>query len=278
MLAAMPDDVKILLAGLEAGRDTLLARWREELLRRSWSLRRMHACAAPDAGGRPSFELLQERCGLFLEALAQGLRGAHALEIGAPEYREPVQILSFTAGWMAGSGMTVTDALALVHSLQEVLPAPREFFQALALVVSEAHCAALSQNAQARYRDAMEKSQLVCTLHPSLPCLFLVGDPDLQALDDAMGRLMMLVVMREAPALIVDGSGLFHPERVLRDVLSLLSKRSAELPAQVCVSGLTPEMLRELRGVTSARVSMHETMQGALAVAAERCGLSWPHE
>ena len=236
----------------------------------------MRASAEADAGSRPSFELLQERCGLFLDALAHGLRGAHRLEIGAPEYREPVQILAFTAGWMAGDGMTVTDALALVHSLQEVLPAPREFFQALTLVVSEAHCAALSQNAQARYRDAMEKSQLVCTLHPSLPCLFLVGDPDLQALDDALGRLMMLVVMREAPALIIDGSGLFHPDKVLRDVLSLASKRSAELPAQVCVSGLTPEMLRELRGVTSARVSMHETVQGALAVAAERCGLSWP--
>jgi hypothetical protein len=263
-------DMTRLALTIEADRE-LLGRWMDELLVRCWTLR-----GRTVEGGRAPLELLRDRCAVFLETLVEGLKGASSLEIGTAAFREPVQILSFTAGWMAGDGLAVTDALALVHSLQAVLDGPPlAFFQGLAVVVGEAYAAAMRQKAQARYRDAMEKSQLVCLLHSSLPCLFLVGDPDLQAVDDALGRLMMLAVMREAPAVIVDGSGLFYPDKVLRDICAL-AHRVAELPVQVCVSGASPSLARELNGAPTAHLSVHELTQGALAAAAGRAHLSWP--
>jgi hypothetical protein len=257
----------------------LLGRWMSELLARSWTLRGRTPAqrGRTEWDGRQPQELLRERCGVFLQTLTETLKATPRLEIGTEAFREPVQILSFTAGWMAGDGLAITDALGLVHSLQAVLAGPPlTFFQSLAVVVSEAYAAAMSQKAQARYRDAMEKSQLVCLLHPSLPCLFLVGDPDLQAVDDALGRLMMLAVMRDAPAVIVDGSGLFDPDKVLRNICAMLSQRSTELPAKVCVSGASSSLVRELSRASAPRLAVYELTQGALAAAAGHAHVAWP--
>jgi UDPglucose 6-dehydrogenase len=168
------------------------------------------------------------------------------------------------------------DALALVHSLDEALGLPlRPFFEALALVVTEAYCAALRQREQARYREAMEKAQLVCTLHPRLPCLFLVGDPDLQALDDALGRLLMVAVMREAPAFIIDGSGLFRSAPVLASVVERLADEK-RVTARAILCGFAPEPQQPPRRWPAGTLSPHQELAEAVAEAAALLGLSWP--
>lgn len=256
--------------------DELLSHWLDRVRRRSWTLR-----------GREGqlLDVLRERCGHVLRMLAQATVEATAFEAGAARFREAVQSLAFTAGWMEGVGLAVTDAVALVHALEEVLgeaaasgpPIPHAFFEALEIVVSEAYCAALQQRGQARYRDAMEKSQLCALPHPRLPCLFLVGDPDLQALDDAIGRLMMLAVMCEARAVVIDGTGLFQNEPVMRSVLSLVLDESRSPPAHVVLCGAAPSLADEVvRSGASERVSLHEALAAALAEAAGCSELSWP--
>jgi hypothetical protein len=284
MLNSFSEDALKRLALLLQSEEAL-ASWLETLVRRSWTLRANH-----DRSGETSHDLLEvvhERCGHFLRTLGQAVAFSPSLELGGAEFREAVQSLSFTAGWMAGAGLAMTDALGLVHSLEEVLATvrpvddpsvPRRFFEALSVVAAEAYCAALAQKAQARYRDAMEKVQLVSTLHPRLPCLFLVGEPDLQALDDAIGRLMMLAVMCEAKAVVIDATGLFRLDPVLKDVLKLVLDVGREMPAHVVLAGATPQVIRELAADEGAseRVTLHEQLPPALEHAASLSGLSWP--
>jgi hypothetical protein len=262
--------------------EELLSEWLERIRLRGWILR------GPSPAGTPEqvAEVLRERCRHVLRTLGQAVADASCFEPGSPCFREPVQSLAFTAGWMAGVGLAVTDAIALVHALEDVLvraaaeagpPIPHPFFESLALVVSEAYCAAIQQRAQARYRDAMEKVQLVTTPHHRLPCLFLVGDPDLQALDDAIGRLMMLAVMHEAKAVVVDGTGLFQNEQVMGSVLALVLDDSRELPARVVLVGAAPGLGREVdRTGAGERVSLHETLATALEEAASISEIRWP--
>jgi hypothetical protein len=273
-------------------RAAVLERWMEALRRRSWALARAKAAAE---GGPVPMQVVRDRAQAFLDGLAEAVRGeprrgegrggeprsgegraGPALEVGSPAFREPIQILSFTAGWLAGRGLPVGDALALVHGLEEALGLSqlRAFFEALALTVTEAFCAALGQREQARFRDAMEKSQLCCTLHPRLPCLFLVGDPDLQALDDALGRLLMLAVMREAPAFIIEGSALFRPEPVFRSVVERLADEK-RVTATGILAGLSPELIEKLREGPGRNLSLHEQLPEAMAEAAAAIGLTW---
>ena len=254
-------------------RAAVLERWMEALRRRSWALGRAKAAAA---GGPVPMQVVRDRAQAFLDGLVEAVRAGPVLEVGSPAVREPIQILSFTAGWLAGRGLPVGDALALVHSLEEALDVPlRPFFEALALTVTEAFCAALGQREQARFRDAMEKSQLCCTLHPRLPCLFLVGDPDLQALDDALGRLLMLALMREAPAFIVEGSALFRPEPVFHSVVERLADEK-RVTAHPILAGLSPELCEKLRLGPGSSLSFHEHLPEAVAEAAAALGITWP--
>ena len=266
------------------------ARWIEMLVQRSWKLRQ----AAQSAGrnGPTILQLLQDRCLTFLEALSAAMTDSSVLAIGAPEYREAVQHLSFAAGWMAGVGLPISDAVALAQSLQECLtsggpdagsPPPRRepptsterFFQALMIVVTEAYAASLDQRALAKYRDAMEKSQLVCDLHPQLPFLFLVGDPDRHALEDAVGRVMMLAAMREASVVVVDGAGLIWPDRVLPEAVAIIEEHGRSAGVKVIFSGV-PASLR--RGLPVAVVidSIHGPLVEAVSAALAAGGLDWP--
>ncbi len=249
--------------------ETLLSEWLERVRRKGWSLR------AGRPGGEPGqvMDVLRERCRHVLRTLAQAVADTGAFEAGSASFREPVQSLAFTAGWMEGAGLAVTDALALVHALEEVLldaaadagpPIPHPFFEALAQAASEAYCAAIQQRAHARYRDAMEKAQLVASPHPRLPCLFLVGDPDLQALDDAIGRLMMVAMMSEAKAVVIDGTGLLEHERVMGSVLELLLDDSRALPTRFVLVGAATAMRAEVaRSGAGDRVALFETLAEA---------------
>ncbi len=222
-------------------------------------------------------ELLRQRCDHFLDTLAEALTTRGALEMGAPEFREPVQILSFTAGWMAGGGLGIADTVALVNALADVLgPEPPRLYQAMMVVVTEAYMAAVEQRAAVRYRDAMEKSQLVCDLASELPALFLVGDPDRRALDEALGRVKMLTVMRQAPTVLLDCSGLLHPDRTLPELEPMLLDYFDDGPQTVVLSGVSPGLRQTLSEAEQRGVSIHEHTPPALAEAAAACGLEWP--
>ena len=290
------NDLEKLVQTIQQQQQELLVRWMEALATRSWNLREIFnrpAAADPaaaqespfpemEAAGRRSGiplnpELLEQRCRHFLQTLAEAISANGALEMGAPEFREPVQALSFTAGWMAGGGLGIADTVALVNSLADALgPRPARLYQTMMVVVTEAFMAAVEQQAEVRYRDAMKKSQLVCSLSADLPALFLVGDPDRHALDEALGRVKMLTVMRQAPAVLVDCSGLLHPDRVLPELMPMLQDYFDDGPEEVVLSGVAPGLRSSLAEAERLGVSIHEHLPPALAEAASACGLSWP--
>jgi hypothetical protein len=262
-------------------RGPVLDSWLAALSRRSWALRGIlrsgEAASGAGGGSVVTRALLRQRCEHFLTTLADGLQASERPELGTPQFREAVQSLSFTAGWMAGAGVRVADTVALVHSLGEVLEgALSEVQEALVAVVSEAYMAAVEQRAQVRYRDTIEKCQLVCALHERLPGLFLVGDPDRRALDDAIGRLMMLALMREAPVVLVDGSGLLAVEQSLPQAAQILLEYNRETRLQVVLSGVPGALQKTLAEARGQGLSMHEDLAEALNEAAPLCGLSWP--
>ena len=288
-------DLGELAATIHQRRQELVERWMEAMAARSWNLRDLLTrppeepvaeavdpfAEAPTPGRRSSIpvnpDLLRQRCRHFLGTLAEALAHRGALEMGAPEFREPVQILSFTAGWMAGGGLGIADTVALVNALDDVLgPEPARLYQTMMVVVTEAYMAAVEQRAAVRYRDAMEKSQLVCALATDLPALFLVGDPDRRALDEALGRVKMLTVMRQAPAVLLDCSGLLHPQTTLPELEPMMLDYFDDGPDTVVLSGVSPGLRATLAEAEQRGVSVHEHTPPALAEAAAACGLEWP--
>lgn len=256
----------------------LLDRWMEKLCSKSWSLREAVRKHHKDAK-TPStvVDQLCQRCRNFLVSLENALSGASVLEMGSAEFREAVQSLSFSAGWMAGVGLPITDAIMLVYTLKDSLDWDNEsFFQALMVVVTEAHSASQMQKAQSKHRDVMEKSQFVCNLHWRLPMLVLVGDPDRHALDDAVGRVMMLAVMREARAVVIDISTLIHPEVTGRQALEILNDHSNSARVEVHLCGISPVLQRELQSKLADRVFLYDELPKALSQAAKVNDLSWP--
>lgn len=266
----MGDQTRALVAQLasETEEGSLLSRWLELLLSRSWKLRR--------TGDADTIAQLRERCAHFLSSLEEALEFADGLEVGAPSFREAVQSLSFTAGWMAGASLPVTDAVALVYALEDVLGwrHPR-FFQALMVVVTEAFAASQVQREHAHHRDVMEKSQVVCDIHHRLPALFLVGDPDRQALEDAAGRVMMLAVMRDARVVLVDGSALLAPEAVFPVACPMLVEHAQAAAVNVVVGGVSPLLARDLRAAARGTLVFFETFAEAMTAAMEAGNLAW---
>ena len=253
----------------------ILSHWMEALssqsLRLGAALSRLELGKDPDEsapeeqrGDRPSSALLLRRCEYFLTVLADSLGTAEKLELGSPLFREPLQVISFTGGWMAGVGLGISDAVGLIHSLQAALGSgPRRLFQGLEVAITEAFTAAMAQQAHVRYRDAMEKVQLVCDLGHGRPCLFLVGEPDQRALDDAIGRLMTLVVMLQAPAAILDGSGLFSAAQVLPGAVQILLDYNKMTRVALVLSGVEAKLGRQLEDEAEG-LSAYEDLSRAL--------------
>jgi hypothetical protein len=289
-------DLKRLAEEIHRQEEELLARWIKALGRRSWTLREKTPPQASDASedareplqdngdavvaeAPEAVDLVRERCRHFLQSLEEALSSAQKLQTGAPELRESVQILSFTAGWMAGAGLPVTDAVALIYGLQEVLDwEEEEFFQSLMVLVTEAYTVSRVQKEQAHFRDAMEKSQLVCDPHPQLPCLFLVGDPDRQAVDDAVGRVMMLAAMREAPLVVVDGSALMYPEKVLPQAYLILAEHGQAASIRVLLSGVPPALGKEMEATGPVVPEIFEILADAMKEAISGAELSWTED
>ena len=192
---------------------------------------------------------LRTRAHSFLQALQRAVSDADDLGLGGVEYREAVQHLSFLAGWMAGQGFPISASIALCHGLRELLSSSEVttngqiFFRGLVIVVAEAHCAAQRQKSQAWHRQMIEKSQVVCFVRRDVVALFLVGDPDTQALDDAVGRLAMAAIMKDATSLVVDASGLVlsvdRTRETLEMTVSMLATHQSRLTRRVFFSGLS---------------------------------------
>ncbi len=220
------------------------------------------------------FGLLQERCAVFLELLFEGLKWNPRLEPGSTELREAIQSLSFLVGWLAGQHVPISEALLLVSALKKALTLEQEtFYESLLVVVSESYLAAERQKATIRFQDVMEKCQLVCDLHFGVPLLFLVGEPDKQATNEALGRLMMLATIQDAKVVVVDCSHLLHPEDILFKSLASLKEHCEEMVLHCMLSGIYEEMRGQLQKDLPWYMETHETLRGAMEKAAELIGL-----
>jgi hypothetical protein len=85
----------------------------------------------------------------------------------------------------------------------------------------------------------------------------------------------MVALMGDAPVMVIDGSGLFDPEPMLRALLSRLREDESPRRAHVVLAGFPAGRLKDpLEG--SSRLSMHETLETAFAEAVASSGVSWP--
>jgi hypothetical protein len=259
-MAGAQDERERLRQALSVDRSLLVQRWMEHLEKLSWSMPDRQAVAGP----------LEQRCLNFLNCLHAALADHGELSTGSVELREPIQVLSFTAGWLAGAGTPIGTAVNLCFALERALATRLpDFIEALVVAVSEAYAAGLSQSSRAKHRDIIEKSQVVCLLDDKLPCLFLVADPDQQALNEAIGRAMTLVVMRNASVLILDASGLVAPGQVLPQALRLLAEQRENPPTTIIVSAISAALVRALEEspMRSAKVLGFEQLREAIAIA-----------
>ena len=255
----------------------ILDSWMAAFNARSWRARLALAASAKQQGVKSTpleqqparvMALLRERCDHLLLTLGEGLAQVGKASPGAPELREPIQLLSFTAGWMAGVGFQAGDALALVQALGVTLEPQvgMDLTEALEVTACEAHQAAMAQSAEARFREAMSKAQVVCSLGDAAPCLFLVGEPDRSALDDAVGRLMTLAVMRGARRVLLDCATLASPERILPDLVEILLGYLGEIRMEAVVSALPEELAESRRALEDAGVILAPEIGAALAL------------
>lgn len=253
--------VEQLRSALASGTDGVLDRWMNETQSRCWHI----------SSAKESLQELRVRCGVFLHALMESCQSVSKLELGASEFREPIKVLSFTAGWMAGVGIPVGVGIVLCHALPAALDVgPGEPFESLAMVVAEAYSAGQREQALARHRQIIRKSQVVSMLGPNLAALVLVGDPDKEALEDAVGRLMMLVVMRRPTCLLVDAANALKGESVAREVLQMLCAHTEALQGRrLMLSGLPRHKSQEATAGVDLPVNWLEEIEEALQRADE---------
>ena len=242
---------------LAGDREGVIDRWLEAAAARCWQLR-----TAAD-----QLVQLRARAQVALDALATSIAFAPDFALGSSAYREPVQLFSFLAGWMAGVKFPVGAALALCHGLGDALGRdPERVYQHLAVVVTEAYALGLAETAHARHRAIIEKSQVVCSLGEGIVGLFLVGDPDHEALDDAVGRLMMLAVMRDARGIILEVSSLQNGDVALSTALRFLGEHRQALGQRpVFVSGLATPFAAGLASGGKLRIRCFEGLEQSLA-------------
>ena len=248
--------VEEMRSALATGTNGVLDRWMHQTRSLCWQL----------SGADESLQELRDRCGVFLEALMESVQCASKLELGSTEFREPIKVLSFTAGWMAGVGMPIGAGIALCQALPAALNvSPGEPFESLAMVVAEAYSAGQREQALARHRQIIRKSQVVSMLGEHLAGLILVGDPDKEALEDAVGRLMMLVVMRRPTCVLVDAANALKGERAAREVLQMLCAHTEALEGRrLMLSGLPRHKSQEATAGVDLTVSWLEEFEDAL--------------
>lgn len=259
----MSDALALLRGRLAEPGEELVSRWLEAASARSWQLR----------GAERLWPQLEERTKSFLEALRCSVEYAESLALGSPAFKEPIGLLSFLGGWMAGVGLPAGAAVALCHALQDVIGAgANRFFESLVVVMAEAHAAGISQSAQARHRQVIEKSQVVVMLPGETAALFLVGDPDREALDDAVGRLMMLAFQRGARAVALDASGLIDREVLPTAVGFLAEHREALSDCRLLLAAVSSAEAEQLAQKTRLPLEGFDRLDFAFAPASSTRG------
>ncbi len=249
--------------------ETHLQLWLRAVEKRAWTLH------LDSATSKVSLAELRPSCAKFLVTFSKAILAAPALELGALEFREPIQTLTFMAGWMAGKGATLTDVLGLVHGLNDIMSGPLHLFQAIEVAVGEAFTVAIRQKEYDHYTEVTAKSQLVFALHSQLPCAFLVGEPDRWALEDVIGRLLMLALMHGTPVIVVDVSGVVSPEMIIERLLTLLSRENREVTAHAILSGLPPRLIPQVASALPEGVSLQDDLDQALEEAGRTLGIEW---
>jgi len=185
----------------------VLERWLDAAAGHCWQL------APPRLFGE-----LKDRAQPVLVALARGLASADTLEVGGPELREAFQHFSFLSGWMAGAELSISATVALCLGLRDLAGGDiGPLDEALVTTVVEAFAVGLRQSAKAHHRQVVEKSQVVVMLPGATSVLFLVADPDRHALDDAVGRLMMVSFTHAGELYAFNESGVFVGRRAYSD-------------------------------------------------------------
>ncbi|PIE18522.1 MAG: hypothetical protein CSA65_04350 [Proteobacteria bacterium] len=236
------------------GGEDVIDRWLDATRARCWQLRvSKHG------------DQLRQRCQACLRSLTQALHEAESVALGDPIFREPIQHVSFLAGWMAGVDLPVSAAVGLCQGLRDLTGEAGSFYDWLVVVVAEAYAAGVEQAADARHRQLIQKSQVVCILRDRVVGLFLVGDPDREALDDAIGRLMMLAVMRDASTIVLDAAGLADvEERMTLAVSHVAEHRQALATRTVLLSGVSEPFAEALAQRVDLPLRGYERLDFAL--------------
>lgn len=242
-----------LRASLGRSNEELLSEWFAHAQRRCWQLN--HKTITP----------FYERANLALQALKNACNCATSLHLGDAIFRETVQLFSFIGGW-APNHIPIGGVVALALGLEDTLgPRSKPLCDALTFIMSEAYAIGLKEKCDAEHRQVIEKSQWVTALSDGVVCLALVGDPDRQALDDAIGRLMMLAVMRDAKAIVVDGSALVTVDSSLPLVLSFIfDHREALSTRKVMICGLSAAAIKHIDIDSRLDVEVFERLDSAL--------------
>lgn len=258
----MAHELKDLRSAVARDPVALVDAWVDAVVRRCWQLQSAPARVAQ----------VRERCAAIIDSLGLVLEGQPSLELGAPEWREPLHLLSFTAGWMAGAELPISAVVALCQGLRDAVGgqnANTTLYDGLLLATSEAYVAGVRQQNVAQHRSVIARSQVVCLLAEQLPTLFLIGDPDRQAIDDAVARLMTLAVMRQARAVIVDASGLVAPEATLPEALRILADHRKTPPPRVLIATVAEGLAGRLVAMEGpAGLAAFSRLEDAMAAAA----------
>lgn len=246
------DEIAALLHVLTT-QTNLAQTWVGTLTKRCWHLQHPSA---------PVQELVG-RCGVFLEALAEALHACERIELGSVQLREPLKHFSFTAGWLLGADLPVGTAVELCHTLEETLGAgPKKLYRALVVVSTEAYVCGERQRAIMRHRQIIKKSQIVIPLSATTTALILVGDPDNEALEDAVSRLMMLTVMRCPDRLVVDLANIQDQTPVVVSLLKMLACHKQGLTdRKVLLSGLTNPTKQTAKTATTLPITFVENIE-----------------
>ena len=263
-MTCMTEQCEQLKRAIEADEAEFVARWLSCLRRIVWPL----------GDGADTNEQLKQRCTSILSALRETLDAETIEPLGEPQWRETLQLFGFTAGWMAGEGMPVSMALGLVSALEEVSNARAtlvvgrvDLFRQLQLASVDAYARCAQQQADARLRALVERSQVVCELPRRLPALFLVGEPDRGAIESAVGRLATLSVMTQSPVVVVDSAALSEPEKVLAQVTKLWAQFMPRQRPALLVAGESQSLAAWARAERTEAVRVFPCIAEAISAA-----------
>jgi hypothetical protein len=217
---------------------------------------------------------------------AEAADGAAALVPGAPALRELEKNTGFAGASMAAAGLSGFDVaaclLALRDALRERVAADHGallqwLFEWLSALALDAFATARVMTARERMRAELERGTPVVLVAPRVPAVLLVGAPDRHTLDVIFDRAVVLMVTQDAPAIIVDATGLADPlaPGVLDGLRRFASHEHIAGRAEIVAVGLADEHAAawaRLAREAGAAMRREERFRDAVATALARTG------